>query len=173
MSRKTYLSVATVLFCSAAILAGLYSTTVMRYAWGMWYGNHINWNDLDVQISSNEYFMPMAKSGKLLIIADLKANDALILLHAETRTREFQKSYVDNLCQPTECRMLNEQSYTVNGRRVDSFSNVKTDANSNLITYHQYLVIEGGRVWVEFSGDESQYMIHKSTIDSIVQQISA
>jgi len=172
MRKKTALTAITILFCVVAIWAGINNTAVVNTAWHLWYGNRIKWNEMDIQVNSGEYFMPMSKSGKTLIIADSKFKDAFIVLHAENRTREFQKTYVDNLCRPNECGQLNEQTYTIDGRRIDSFSIVKVDADSNLATYHQYLVVDGGNTWVEFFGEEARYATHKPTIDSIVKLIA-
>jgi len=108
--NKSVLPAITILFCAVAIWAGINNTAVVNTVWHLWYGNRIKWNEMDIQVNSGEYFMPMSKSGKTLIIADLKFKDAFIVLHAENRTREFQKAYVDNLCRPNVCSQLNEQT---------------------------------------------------------------
>lgn len=172
MSKKSFISVATILFCLAAIWVGLNSNTVMPYVWHFWYGQHVSWNGIDVDLNDREYFLTMNKNGDYLFIGDLKSRDANIVLHAGRRTREFQKIYVENFCQPNECRQVNDQPYAVEGRRVDSFTFVKQHANSGMATFHQYLVIDGGNAWVEYFGTETSYPAHKSTIDALIQKIA-
>lgn len=172
MNKKTFFSVFAILLFFAAIWIGLNSVTVMPYVWRLWNGQNANWNGVKVELNDNEYFMPASSTGKTLIIADLKSKDAFIVLHAGARTRLFQKIYVDSLCRPDECSQMNEQLYAVNNRSVSSFSFIKQDVNLRTITFHQYIVIDGGNAWLEYFGSESSYSAHKSTIDTMIQKIA-
>jgi len=172
MKRKIFLTVATIIFCGIAIEIGMNNNFVMHYAWHIWYGDHIRWHGIDVTINDDEYFMPASKDGKTLYIANLKLEGAYVVLNANVHTAELEKKFVENFCQSQNCIQLNEQTYMVGKRKVSSFSFAKLNTNSNIETFQQHVVIDGGGAWVEYFGSEPSYQKFKPTIDSIVEQIA-
>lgn len=170
--NKTFRIISTVLFCIATVLVALNSNAVRVFVFHLWYGDHLTWNGIDVTLNDREYFLPTSMNSDTLFIGDWKSRDANIILHAGTRTREHQKLFLENFCRPKECSQVNEQSYTAASRQISSVAFIKNHAASNTATFHQYVVIDGGNAWIEFFGDETRYIDHKSTMDSLIEKIA-
>ncbi|HYD82162.1 MAG TPA: hypothetical protein VEC06_20340 [Paucimonas sp.] len=173
MEKKKILQyAAAVIFCAVAIWIGLNSKVAMAFIWHVWHGRHLHWNGVDVELSNRQYFAPSSDKQAELFIGDWKSRDATIVLHRGNRTREFQKFFVTDFCRLGECQQMNEQSYMVNKRRVDTFSFTKRIVDSEQQMFHQYLVISDANIWIEFFGNQNRYADHKSMIDSLVQKIA-
>lgn len=173
MNRKMGGTVATILFVAGAIWVGSNSSAVIVQVWRVWYGHHVKWNGIDVEINDQEYFLPTAKSGKDLFIGDWKYKSINIILHSGSRTSSHQRAFVLDYCRPGECRETSEHAYIVDGHLVIAFTFVKLYADSNVTTFHQYIVIDGADAWIEYLGDKLRYPVHKSTIDSLIKKIAS
>ncbi len=171
-NKKLFQSVTTILFCATAIWVGLNVNIVKVLVWRLWYGHHLSWHGINVELNDPEYFLPMPKNEGELFISDWKSQNANIVLHPSGRTSAHQKAFVADFCRSGECRQAREQSYIVSGRRVDQVSFIKLYPGADIQIFHQYTVIEGGEAWIEFFGDETRYVAHKPTIDSLIRKIA-
>ena len=155
-----------------AVWVALNSHSAMVYGLRLWHGNNINWNGIEVELNDREYFSRFDHSSENLFIGDWKSQDATIVLHAGKRTSAHQRVFVSDFCAPKECRHVSEFSTVVNGEKVDIFTFVKMYGGPSRTIFHQYILIDGADIWIEYFGEESRYASHKSTIDSLIEKIT-
>jgi hypothetical protein len=166
--RLAYFGISILIF--AVIFFTFRSEFGVKFIWKVVHGNEKTWSGIVIRISGDEYFVPQSSGRSVLHIGD-SAADALISVKKETKTANDQFAYVEQNCKLVQCSHVETRRVKVEGVPVTLFTYVEHLSDNENVLEHAYL-IEGADVWVAYTGDQTRFPVHKSTIDKIVAGIA-
>jgi hypothetical protein len=168
--KKSLPYFASILLIFAVIFVTFRSERGPKLIWKKWYGDQITWNGIVIRLSGDEYFVPKSSSQKVLHIGD-SAAIALISVAQEARTANDQFALIEQACKVTECTQAETRRLRVEGVSVTLYTYLERFSDNRFVLQHAYL-IEGADIWVAYTGDQTRFQVHKSTIDEIVMEIA-
>jgi len=166
--RPIIVNLFVILFCGVVILSALNRNALMPYIWGVFYGNEMKWNHIEVQIGSSEYFRPPSSSGDLFI-GDYESPNTFVILHAKGKSYEEVKNFVTLFCKAENCVRSTEKSYVVGDHRVVDFT-FTTESPEPI--FQKYLLVENKNAWIEYIGSEERFANHQRTIESVITSLN-
>lgn len=166
--RLAYFGVSILIF--AVIFVTFRSERGIKFIWKEWYGNQKTWNGIVVRLSGDEYFVPQSSGQSVLHIRDSAAG-ALISVKKESKAANEQFVYIEQNCKVVQCSHVETRRLKVEGIPVTSFKYLEHISDNEIVLEYAYL-IEGADVWVAYTGDQTRFPVHESTIDGIVAEIA-